>query len=579
MAQQQPTVRAYLNTAQVPVGGRFALNVEIAGAQGADSNPVPPDLAGIARFLSAGTQTSVRMSNGQTSRSLTYQYWYQALAEGSFEIPSVAVTVGGRTLQTEPLPLAVSDAPAPGAQAGAAPTTVGPKDFFVEARADAAQVYENQAVVVEYRLFSRVDVTYASITTQPGTEGFWAEDLSTGGVSTAVRDGLQYATQAIRRMALFATGPGRRTLGPLGVDATATMPRPRSQDPFADLMSLSSVFGSQVPVSALSESLEIEVLPLPREGRPASFGGHVGTLGATASVDKARVEADEAVTFRLTLSGTGNMRSLASPNIAFPAEFEVFPPEVADDLSEGAEGLRGSRTYEYVLVPRAAGNLVLPAVEVAYFDPGRHAYRLARTEPVEIAVAAREGEAPGTPTRTSAAVESLRDEIRFIHTGDPQLRRRDRSFLAAAPFWIVLLAPAAAVAGAAAARRRRDRLEGDVSYARTRRARRVAKKRLARARALAPGDSRDFHAEVAGALLGFVADKLNIAEAGFERGEAGRVAEEKGVRPQTLERLFASLDHCDRERFAPTAEGGRSHEELLRQAAELMDDFAQELES
>ena len=579
VAAQQPSVRAYLNTDQAPVGGRFALNVEIVDAQRADTDPSPPDLTGIARFLSAGTQTSFRMSGGRTTMSLTYQYWYQALAEGAFEIPAVEVSVGGRTLRTEPLTLLVSGATAPDVPEAGPLGAVGPEDFFVEARADATQVYENQAVMVEYRMFARVDVNYASITTQPSTEGFWAEELASGDVSVTVRNGLQYATRAIRRWALFPTGPGRRTLAPLGVEGTATLPRARSRDPFADLFSIPDLLGSQVPVSALSDSLAIEALPLPSAGRPASFGGHVGTLEATAAVDKNSVEADEAVTFRLTLSGTGNIRSLAFPAIDFPAEFEVFPPEITDDVGEGPQGLQGSRTYEYVLVPRTPGNLVLPAVEVAYFDPERRTYRQTRTTPMDIAVAAREGAVSSTPTRTSAAVESLRDEIRFILTGDPGLRRRDRSLLSSAPFWIAILLPVAAVAGAAAARRRRERLEGDVSYARTRRARRVAKKRLARARAAAHGDSREFHAEVGGALLGFVADKLNIAEAGFERGEASCAAREKGVRTETLERLFACLDHCDRERFAPSAQSNRSHDELLQQAAELMNAFAQELES
>jgi len=146
-----------------------------------------------------------------------------------------------------------------------------------------------------------------------------------------------------------------------------------------------------------------------------------------------------------------------------------------------------------------------------------------------------------------------------------------------AGFWIVLLLPVAAVAGAAAARRHRDRIEGDAAYARVRRARRMAKKRLARARGLASGDPRDFYAEVAGALQGFVADKLNIAEAGLLRAETERLARRRGLSDETLERLFACLDDCDLQRFAPEGAEREPPEQVLARAAALMGDLAKEL--
>ncbi len=584
-AAQPPSVRAHLSGTHVAVGERFALNVEVVDAQRTDADPVPPDLSGAARFLSIGTETSVSIFNGRATTSFTYKFWYQAVAQGTVEIPAVPVSVGGRTLLTEPLTLVVSDAP-PRTGAGGgwredAPEGVSGEDFFVEARADAARVYENEAVVVEYRLFSRVDVDYASIAEQPSTEGFWVEELGVGGQSTVVRNGIQYGSRAIRRFALFPAGPGRRTLEPLRVEGTARVPRSSPRSLFDELFSMeSSLLRSGVPVSAASNRVEIEALPLPRAGRPATFLGHVGTLNASASVDKALVDAGEAVSFRLVLSGTGNMRSLAAPDIQFPPEFEAFPPEVDDDIAPSADGLRGSRTYEYVLVPRAPGRLALPAVEVAYFDPGREAYLRTRTSPIEVEVAAVPGAAaPAGRPGAAASVESLRDDIRFIHTGEPRLRRTDRSIFAAAPFWIVALLPLAAVAGAAAVRRRSDRLEADVSYARARRARRIANKRLARARSVVRGDSRDFHAALAGALQGFVADKLNLAAAGFERSDVRRAAGARGVAEHTLDRLFECLDRCDRERFAPSPAGATSQDAALEEAAALMDDFAHEVKS
>ena len=116
-----------------------------------------------------------------------------------------------------------------------------------------------------------------------------------------------------------------------------------------------------------------------------------------------------------------------------------------------------------------------------------------------------------------------------------------------------------------------------MAYARVRRANRTAKKRLAQARGLASGDPREFHAEVAGALQGLLADKLNIAEAGLVREDAGRLAARGGVSAETLARLFACLDDCDRQRFAPAGAVREPPEKVLERAGAIMGDLAREL--
>ena len=182
-----------------------------------------------------------------------------------------------------------------------------------------------------------------------------------------------------------------------------------------------------------------------------------------------------------------------------------------------------------MLIPRAPGSVTIPPVEISHFDAAARTYRTARSQPVEITVT---GDAAALSAETGAvpsAVESIRDEIRFIHVGTPEFRRTGVPLHSTAGFWIVLLLPVAAVAGTAAVRRHRDRIEGDVAYARVRRARRMARKRLARAKGLAAGDPRGFYAEVAGALQGFLADKLNVAEAGLVREEAGGLARRSAV--------------------------------------------------
>lgn len=574
--------RAFLSAPQVGVGRQFVLNVEVSGTQQLDADPVLPDMEDFASFLSAGTSTSIRIVNGRTSMAITYQYRFQALTEGTFEIGPVSVTVGDEVVQTEPVTLVVSDAP-PQPDAGGDPAdpgaAVGPDDLFIETRVSSDRAFENEPIIVEYRIFTRVPVQSYAITTLPQATGFWTEELEQSASPQAervVRNGSEYLTATVRRVVLFPTGPGSKTLDPLSVEAQVRV-RDRSVfDPFSDIFGRSSLFDQRVPVVVASRPVTLEVLPLPAADRPRSFAGHVGTLGVSASVDRAAVEANEAVTLTVEYSGTGNLRTLAPPDIEFPVEFETFPPETSERISEGGGSLQGSRSFQYVLIPRVPGELTIPGVEVAYFDPASGQYGSARSEPLEVTVTgdAVEGEAAGAvPT----AVETIREEIRFIHVGAPRFRRVGLPVYATGVFWLVLLLPLAAVGGAVVFRRHRDRLEGDVAYARVRRAGRMAKRRLARARGLAGGDPREFYAEVAGALQGLLADKLNIAEAGLVREEAGRMAARRGASPETLERLFACLDDCDRQRFAPAGADRESPERVLERAAGIMGDLAREL--
>lgn len=584
-ALQEVQVRAYLSAPQVGVGRQFVLNVEVSGAQQVDADPVLPPMDDFARYLGAGTSTSMQVANGRTSVAVTYQYRFLALQEGSFEIGPVQVEAGGRSLATEPVTLAVSSAPpapqSPGTGGGSGDpgSEIAPEDLFVEATASKRRVFQNEPVAVEYRLFTRVDVESYSISSLPKATGFWTEEVEQSDaprIERVVRDGREYATAVVRRAVVFPTGPGAKTLDPLAMEAQVRMQSRRGRDPF-DLFGRSGLFDSRVPVALSSRPVDVEVLALPTAGRPASFDGHVGDLAVSTSLDRTAVQANEAVTFRVELAGTGNLRALGPPEIAFPPEFEVFPPEARESVSPGGGSLRGTRSFEYVLIPRVPGSVTLPAVEVSAFDPAAQAYRTSRSEPMAVEVAGALAE-PGGSGAGPSAVEPVREEIRFIHVGNPRLRPAGRRLVETAGFWLVLLAPAAALGGAAAFRRRRDRLEGDVAYARTRRAGRMARKRLARAKSLAQGDPREFHGEVAGALLGFLADKLNVAEASLVREDASRMAQRRGVSSGTLERLFACLDECDRQRFAPAGAAQEDPEAVLQRAASLMGDLAKELD-
>lgn len=573
VSAQDVSARAYLSPgATVGVGRQFVLNVEINGSQSIDRQPELPDLSGFAQFLGTSQQSSIRMENGRTSITLTLQNRYQALNEGTYQIPSLTLSAGGQTLSTEPLTLTVTPG---GGGRGGAPSggaggdgQVSDEDLFVTAEATKTRVLAGEPLVVEYRIWTRVDVSSYSITRVPEPQGFWVEDLTPEGqpqVEQLERNGQRYTTAVIRRVALIPTGPGLRTIEPIGLDAQV---RVRSRDPFDDFFG-GSFFGTgSARTSTLSNPVTVSVDPLPA-GRPSPFSGVVGDLRLTASVDRDSVASNEAVTLTIRASVEGHVTAIPEPELDLPSDFEVFPPEVSESVSELGAGLSGQKTFEYVLIPRAPGTRELGPFRMGYYDLSAGTYRMAETGALSLTVS-------GTPTGGAPAllsrggVEQLREDIRFIHLG-ATLRPAGRMVFNQLGFWLVALLPLVGIAGAMALRRHRDLLEGDVAYARGRRASRVARKRLAEARGLAAGtDRRAFYAEVARALRGLVADRLNLAEAGLQTGALEARLRERGVADETVRETMTCLEYCDRQRFAPPAGDPGEEERFLDRASSLM---------
>ncbi len=551
----------------VGVGAAFVVNVEVSGTQSMNRDVASPNLNQFARFLGTSTQSSVQMVNGRTTVSVTVQHRYQALAEGTFTIPEIEVAAEGQTLTTDPVEFTVS---ADAAQAQPA-SGIQPDELFITAEASRTSVREGEPFIVEYRIWTKVDVTNFGMTNVPEPAGFWVEDVSPQGspqVEERTRNGEQYATAVVRRVALVPTGSGQRTVEPIGIEASVRIQAGR--DPFERVFGRSSIFGSTtVPVTVLSNPLTIDVMPLP-PGRPNPFTGVVGRLRVTTDLDRDSVDANEAVTLTVRVTGDGHLRSITAPDLGLPDDFEVFPPEVSETVGIAGDGLSGAKTFDYVVIPRAPGQREIPPITLAYFDGVADEYREAVSAAIPLTVAGTVLEGPAALTR--GGVEQFRQDIRFIRLGSLDLRRSGGSVLTGAGFWIFLLLPLVAVGGAVVLRRHWDLLEGDLAYARGRRAGRVARKRLAHARSMAAtGDRRAFYAEVARALTGLISDRLNLAEAGLESVAIERELSRAGVADALREEVLECLAHCDRQRFTPPSNDPDEKTHFLSRVERLMD--------
>lgn len=555
-------VHATLDRNVVGLSEQFTLSVELSGsgASSIDKADLPP-MTAFAAYLGSSTSQAISFINGRISSNKTIAYTFQATAIGSFKITPVKVVYEGKTYQTQPIDIEIrQSAPSPPTGRFALRQRGDDIDqsslqenLFLRAVPSKTRVYPNEPIMLSYKLYTRVALGNVRFVTVPPTTGFWAEELQMKETPSSIEvvNGREYQVYTVRKLGLFAVQPGSKTIDPLVLSGDVRVRR-GSRDPFDGFFD-DPFFAPTKTVGIRSEPVRIEVVPLPSEGKPEGFSGAVGEFRLSGTVDKTQVHTNEAVTFKLTLEGEGNIRTLPEPATSFSSDFEKYPPKHNEQIDLQGVTVRGKRVYEYVLVPRVAGRQVIKPVSFSFFDPKAGKYRTLQTDQISVDVAKGNDAMAFVPSGFSKEeVRLIGQDIRYIKTQPPAFRRIGEGLHDSAGFWLVLVTPLVALAGAVIQRRHWDRLSGDYAYARLRRANRAARKRLAAARAVMTLDrEKEFYAEVSKALIGFLGDKLNIAEAGMISEEVRSVLRARGIAQEVIDEYFACLQICDLKRFSP----------------------------
>ncbi len=573
---QDLSIRSYVDRNIIAVGQQFTLSVEITG-KNANNAPDPqlPNMEPFAGFVGSGSSQSINFVNGKMSASRTIHYYHMAMTAGKFQIGPVQVTSEGKKIETAPIAIEIvqgGGAPQAQPQASArqaAGSAAG--DVFIRAAASKRQVFQNEPVTVSYKLYTTRNITSVGNVKMPATAGFWAEDFSIPQEpvpTTETVEGKKYTVFLIKKMALFAMGPGTKTIEPLVMECDVQTPRRRSNDPFSDFFDDPFLSNRSERKQLKSNSVVVLVNPLPEEGKPAGFSGLVGQFTISGKADKASLQTNEAVSLKITVKGQGNLRSFKEPFVELPSDFETYPPKTTEAIERAGASISGSRTFEYVMIPRVAGTQTVKPVRLSYFDPAEGRYKTVQTPEWTFAVAQGQGTAASVPIGLSKEeVKLLGQDIRFIKTANPEFRRTGSAFTGAPWFWAVLAAPLLVLGAGLLARKHQDRLEGDVAYARSRGASRAVRRRFGRAHASAgPGASKTFYAEVAKAMMGFLGDRLNIAEAGMISSDIRDRLREKGIPGEITAEYFNCLDACDRVRFSPSDAGESEMKAFLDRA-------------
>lgn len=551
----------------VTAGERFRLTYTL-NAQPEQFDPPSFDGFRVISGPSQSSSTSTQIINNQvtTTVSFSYNYVLQALEEGSFTIPRASVTVDGKNHTSNPVDITVTASTDPSPQTTPQPQqrerqeTVQPseRDIFVRAVADNTSPYLGEQLIISYRLYTRLPVTNYSIEQLPAFAGVWTENITTGRqprMSTEVIDGIRYNVAEIRRVAVFPQRAGEIRVEPMVVDMAVRLPSERRQRPGSlfDEFFGGSPFDRYQTVShtARSNTLTLNVKPLPTDNRPGSFKGMVGSYDMEVSLSHQEISLNDAANMVITVRGTGNLRMAEPPEIQFPKHLEVFDPQISDEIQSSDQGISGSRTFDYVIIPRSGGETDIPAVRLTYFDPVRGEYITRSAGPFTIFVEGDYADRQGGIGQVHDG-SYLADDIRFIHTRPVPLQTAGKVFFRSSSYYILLALPVLLLVLFLVTRKKYLHRKADVAGMRTRKARKVARNRLKKAAVLLKQQNREaFFDEVFAILWGYVSDRLSMPVSALNKKNVADVFHSKNVPGDLAERFLQGLESCEFARFAP----------------------------
>lgn len=573
---QDLTFETQVDSRKVTVGQQFQVSFTATSTQSIRlRNFAPPDFKGFVVLSGPVESSQYQWINGRATSTLSYVYVLSIQKPGKYVINPASVEHEGKRYSTESVEIEA----VPGGNTSADPG-IGvdlKENLFIRVLTEKQRVRQGEQFIVTHKLYTRLNIDNYVISKAPTYEGFWAEDLDQQGppeVTTETLDGKQFRVATIKKTALFAAQPGRLRITPMEVRC-AVQVRRRPTDPF-DIFN--DPFFSRMrtqEVDIASNALTITVDPLPAPA-PAGFTGGIGRFTLDASVDKRDPRAGDAVTFRVSISGIGNVKLISIPSPGFPADCEVYDPKVSETISRERDVIRGTKTAEFLIIPRNPGERIIEPVTFVYYDLGRNSYVTLRSPSFTLNVAP--GKEPIAGVIAGAAskedIRLLSEDIRFLKLSPGTFERVSDRGASPGLFAVAVGLPLLFFAGSYAYRKRRERLLGNVSLTRARTAGREATKRLKRARKLlAQGNTETYHAEVSRVLYRYVSDRLQIPAGELTLDSVSDALRRYRVPEEAIGRLRACLEKAEFARFAPRGDTHAGRTDLLEAAAASIDEL------
>ena len=508
------------------------------------------------------SESSFQMVNGHTSSSssITYTYTLYAAKSGVYNIPAAHARVGGKQISSRPAKVTVvGSAQGRGNNSPkmheddnyqphmkAAGSAISGRDLFIKVSANKKKVYEQEPILLTYKVYTLVDLTQLE-GKMPELTGFHTQEIplpQQKSFHIERVNGKPYRTVTWSQYVMYPQMTGKMEIPSITFKGIVVQQN-RSVDPFEAFFNGGSGY-VEVKRNIVAPSIKIDVLPLPH--KPANFSGGVGKFNISAQLNKNELKAGDPLSLRIVVGGIGNLKLIKQPVVNFPKDWDKYDPKVTDKTKLTSNGLEGNMIYDILAVPRNQGHYTIPPVELTYYDTSLNQYKTIKTQSFEIEVAKGDGS-------RSSVVDYSKDQpkdIKDIKKGEAELHSVGNFFFGSVGYLMSLLIPFAAFVALLVIFRKRAIDNADLVKMKGKKANKIATKRLRQANKLMlAGKTNEFYDEVLRALWGYIGDKLNMPAEKLSRENISEKLQSHNVDDNTISKFLSAIDDCEMMRFAP----------------------------
>ena len=538
---------------------------------------------------STSHSSSFQIVNGKATSNtqITYTYMLAGREPGTYTIAPATITISGdkytsNSVQIEVLPqdkTASSNSTTTSSNQRVNNSSVGEvsnEQIFVKQHFSKVKVYEQEAIEVVYKLYTRVDVVQVGGVKFPEFKDFYVQDVELDNNrpwQVEHVDGYNYNTIVLKQCVIFPQHSGKFNIdgGNVEVVLRVRTSSSRHQSIFDDFFQSYQDVKRNLKFSG--NTITVKELPA---NAPAGFNGAVGSFTLNSSISSEDIKVNDALTMKLKISGTGNIKLLKTPEVKFPLDFDVYDPKMDVKVKPASNGQTGYKAIEYVAIPRFGGNFEIPSVKFVYFDVNKGSYQTLNTPVYKINVDGNATSTSGTtvvsPTVNKENVKQLSTDIRFIHTDiEKDLNKKSSHFAFSSSMYVCLLTPLFIFIIVLLLLQKQAKENANVALRNTKRANKVAKKRLKEAqKCLKAGEKSKFYEETMRALWGYIADKLTIPVSELTKDNVQDKLTSHNCDEELIKEFLSCLSDCEFARFSPVVDDSLSMDNIYNRAADLI---------
>lgn len=562
---QAPAFYAQVSKNKVAVGEAFQIAFTLNGP---GNNLVYSNLKDFNILAGPNQSQSMSIVNGSMSQSTTISFIISAKKEGKVTIgPASVIANGNQKLETAPIVIEVIKGNTQATQSGSQQQGqveegqadgISNEDLFVRTLLSKTKCYLGEQITITQKVYSHVDLRGFQNIKFPPYNGFWSQQEE-GNKQISLQqenlNGVTYYVAEYSKVYLFPQRSGSITIEPVELECIvrrATQRQPRNM--------LEQIFGAggyeDVAIKVKSKPVKVEVKELPEEGKPEGFTGAVGNFSYKAELSKDQVKANDAINIKLTVSGKGNINLLDAPKIELPESFETYDPKINENVKT-AGGISGSKTFDFLVIPREKGEFVINNLNFSYFDPEKKQYIKLPSPDMKLTVLEGDGSSAQVFVPQKKGLRETENDIRYIKTGDLGLKETEDEFFSSPLHYTFLIISSLAFLGAILGVRQQIKANSNVSAMKERKAAKMAKKQLSQAEKHMQANHKDqFFNEILNALHRYISDKLGLPTADLSKDKISEMLLQRQVTEQTRLQLIDTLNTCEYAKYAPSAVTG-----------------------